>query len=145
VSLTNANLAQFPITVVTTRPAAGPYVMIAFGGNGLFGFGPNNPAVVGYNCGDQIKSGVAWIADFVTEQQAANLVAGELGISIGLSAVNVPNDCMCGWDGTGACTPNNQVGCTLAPMATKLNNVCANEPATQNEPAAFDKAFCQAL
>ncbi|HPH65969.1 MAG TPA: hypothetical protein PLF40_09510 [Kofleriaceae bacterium] len=142
---TRAILAMFPVTVVTTRPTSGEYIMIAFGGNGsLFGFPSNTPAVTGYNCGGTMRNGVGWVADGNTAQQAANVVVGATGISLGLTGVveNLATDCLCGWGGA-ACTPNIAQACTLATAVMRNTAVCPGDPAMQNEVAAFENGFCK--
>lgn len=137
-----ANLAQFPVTIVTTRPAAGPYIMVTFGGPRSM-FNTTFPAVSGPNCGDAAKSGVGWIADDVTAQQGANLVVSVAGISIGLTGVteSQPRDCLCGWGGA-TCVPDQTQACVLS-TAVLRDQRCPNEAASQNEVASFNKAFCE--
>ncbi len=141
-TLARANLAQFPVTIVTARPATGPYIMVTFGGPRSL-FGTTFPAITGLNCGDAAKSGVGWIADDVTAQQAANLVVSVAGIGLGLTGVteSQPRDCLCGWGGA-ACTPDQTQACVLS-TAVLRDQRCPNEAASQNEVAAFNKAFCE--
>ena len=66
-----AQLAQFPVTVVTTRPTTGEYVMIVFGGiasavDSRFGLAVNT-----LDCGDVQQNDVAWIADSVAAARSA--------------------------------------------------------------------------
>lgn len=141
-TLARANLAQFPVTIVTTRPAVGPYIMVTFGGPRSM-FNTTFPSVAGPNCGDVTKSGVGWIADDVTAQQGANLVVSVAGISVGLTGVteSQPRDCMCGWGGAG-CVPDQTQACVLSTAVLRAAS-CPGEPASQNEVAAFNKAFCE--
>ena len=137
-------LAQFPVTVVTTRPATGPYVMIVFGGTAQAVGSRFGGAVNTLDCGDNAKSDVAWIADSVTpNQRVINFAVGAIGFGLGLTATSDPNDCMCGWDN--ACTANNNQACKLSgPIARDpaANQTCAGL-STQDEPATFTTAFCQ--
>ncbi len=144
-NLTRASLAMFPVTVVTTRPASGEYIMITFGGDGtLFGFPNNTPAITGFNCGATARNGIGWAADANTAQQAANVAVGAIGISLGLTGIveNKPTDCLCGWGGA-VCPPDISQACTLATAVLRNTNNCPADPATQNEVAAFDSGFCK--
>lgn len=137
-------LSQFPVTVVTTRPAAGPYVMILFGGTAQQVGSRFGGAVNTLDCGDGAKSDVAWIADSVTpNQRVINFTIGAIGFGLGLTATTNPLDCMCGWDNQ--CTANNNQACTLSgPIARDpaANQICPGLT-TQDEPATFSTAFCQ--
>ena len=142
----NALAAQVgPITVVTTRPAAGPYVMIVYGGNATdvgsnYGFAVNE-----LDCNESEKSDVAWISNnYTTTLRHVNTTLGAIGFGLGLTATNDVNDCMCGWangcqkDHTKLCTLNTNIARDPGAMQT-----CAGAGATQNEVAAFNTAFCQ--
>ena len=138
-------LSQFPVTVVTARPAAGPYVMIVYGGNATdvgsnFGFAVNE-----LDCNESEKSDVAWISNnYTTTLRHVNTTIGAIGFGLGLTATNDVNDCMCGWangcqkDHTKPCVLNTNIA--RDPGATQL---CQGAGATQNEVAAFTTAFCQ--
>ena len=138
-------LSQFPVTVVTQRPAAGPYVMIVYGGNATdvgsnYGFAVNE-----LDCNESEKSDVAWISNnYTTTLRHVNTTIGAIGFGLGLTATNDVNDCMCGWangcqkDHTKPCVLNTNIA--RDPGATQ---VCAGAGATQNEVAAFTTAFCQ--
>ncbi len=145
-SITNMvrqQLSDFPITVVTTRPAQGPYVMVVFGGTAAQVGSRFGGAVNTLDCGDLAKSDVAWIADTVTGQRAANFAIGAIGFGLGLTATTNPNDCMCGWDNQ--CTSNNNAACTLTPGIARdpaANQRCAGLT-TQDEVQTFRQAFCQ--
>ncbi|HPH69796.1 MAG TPA: hypothetical protein PLF40_28790 [Kofleriaceae bacterium] len=140
--LAKANLAQFPVTIVTTRPTTGPYIMVAFGGARAM-FNTTYPSITGLNCGDVRPSGVGWVADDVTAQQGANLVVSVAAISIGLTGIteNKPRDCLCGWGGP-VCDPDQTQACQLS-TSVQREQRCAGEPATQNEVTAFNRAFCE--
>jgi hypothetical protein len=139
------HLSTFPITVVTQRPAQGPYVMIVYGGTAQnvgsnYGFAVNE-----LDCNESEKSDVAWIGDnFTTVQRHVNTTIGAIGFGLGLTATSDPDDCMCGW--ANGCQKDHSKPCVLStniardPGATQL---CAGAGATQNEQAAFATAFCQ--
>ncbi len=139
-----AQLASFPITIVTTRPAAGPYVMIVLGGAAADVGSKFGGAVNELDCGDNQKSDLAWISDAVTPtQRVVNSAVGAIGFGLGLTATLDPLDCMCGWDNT--CTSNNTAPCTLSTNIVRDPNARQRCPglATQNEVATFDTAFCR--
>jgi len=139
-----AQLSGFPITVVTTRPTSGNYIMIVYGGNsGQVGsnFGG---AVQELDCGDTTPNDVAWVSDGVNPtQRIVNFSVGAIGFGLGLTATVDPTDCMCGWDNN--CTSNNTAACNLTegiardPAARQL---CQGAPATQDETSTFRAAFC---
>jgi hypothetical protein len=140
-----SQLAEFPITVVTTRPAAGPYVMIVFGGTAAQVGSMYSLSVNTLDCDDSEKSDVAWISDAgaFTNQRVINTAIGAIGFGLGLTATTDTGDCMCSWGNAcqpaaGACTLSTNI--TRDPDSTLL---CAAAPATQDEKAAFTQAFCQ--
>ena len=141
-----AVLAGFPVTVVTTRPAAGPYVMIVFGGT-AGAIGSNfSLAVNELDCDDSEKSDVLWISNASGEplNRVINVAVGGIGFGLGLTATTDPNDCMCGWGNT--CTPTAAQGCTLSMSIARDQGavqLCPGGGASQNELLAFDQAFCQ--
>ncbi|HET9623702.1 MAG TPA: hypothetical protein VFP84_20160 [Kofleriaceae bacterium] len=137
-------LARFPVTVVTTRPAAGPYVMAVLGGEANDVRSRFSDAVNTLDCNDAVANDVMWVGDRVAPlQHVVNDVIGGVGFGLGLTATTAPNDCMCGWGND--CDANNNAPCTLGqaiardPAATPL---CAGAGATQNEVTAFHDAFC---
>lgn len=138
-----AQLSSFPVTVVTTRPAAGEYVMIVYGGVASQVGSRFGAAVQELDCADAVRNDVAWVADAVTPtQRVVNFSVGAIGFGLGLTATTDPNDCMCGWDNI--CTSNNAVACTLTPGIARdpaANQQCAGT--TQDETAVFNAAFCQ--
>ncbi len=137
-------LSRFPITVVTQRPATGPYVMIVFGGTAAQVGSRFGAAVSALDCGDTVKSDLAWIGDNTSpNQRVINTAIGAVGFGLGLTATLDPLDCMCGWDNT--CQSNNGAACKLGgPIARDqaANQRCAGLT-TQDEPATFSAAFCQ--
>jgi hypothetical protein len=139
-----AQLSSFPIRVVTQRPAAGPYVMIVFGGVANQVGSNYGAAVNQLDCGDNAKSDLAWISDNVTPpQRVVNSAVGAIGFGLGLTATTDPLDCMCGWANN--CTSNNTVACKLSPMINRdpnANQRCQGVT-TQNEMDAFETAFCR--
>lgn len=139
-----AQLAAYPIDVVTTRPATGPYVMIVFGGVADQVGSSYGGAVSRLDCGDIQKSDVAWISDSVTPtQRVVNFTIGAIGFGLGLSATKDPLGCMCGWDND--CESNNSVACRLSPNIERdddANQRCQGLN-SQDEVAAFATKFCQ--
>jgi hypothetical protein len=139
-----SQLSIFPVSVVTQRPATGPYVMIVFGGVANQVGSSFGGAVQRLDCGDVNKSDLAWISDGVTPtQRVVNFAVGAIGFGLGLTATSDPNDCMCGWDNQ--CTSNNTAACKLSPMINRdpnANQLCSGLT-TQDEIATFTKAFCQ--
>lgn len=139
-----AQLAQFPITVVTTRPASGSYVMIVFGGRAAAVGSRFGGAVNRLDCDDSRPNDVAWISDSVAPvQRVVNTALGAIGFGLGLTATSDPTDCMCGWDN--ACSSDNTVACRLgSPIARDpaANQICAGAT-SQDEVAALRAAFCQ--
>ena len=139
-----ARLSGTPITVVTTRPTSGPYVMIVYGGDQndigtVYSFATNE-----HDCGDTVKSDVGWISDLPNVSYVQDLTIGAIGWGLGLNGTNDPNDCMCAWangcnSAPGACTLSASIASTTsqAPATT-----CPNQN-PQNEVAAFSTGFCQ--
>jgi hypothetical protein len=139
-----AQLSGFPVTVVRTRPATGPYVMIVFGGAAAQVGSDYGGAVNQLDCDDSEKSDVAWLSDNVgSVQRNVNFAVGAIGFGLGLTATSDPNGCMCGWANN--CNSNNGAPCRLSttiardPAATQL---CAGVT-SQDEVAAFSTAFCE--
>lgn len=135
-------LSQFPITVTTSRPATGSYVMIVFGGTADLVGSNFGAAVNQLDCGDTRPSDVAWISDNATGQRAINLAVGAIGFGLGLTATTDQRDCMCGWDNN--CRSSNGAPCRLgSPIARDpaARQLCPNTT-TQDEVAAFRTAFC---
>ncbi|MEO8707240.1 MAG: hypothetical protein ABI867_44850 [Kofleriaceae bacterium] len=138
-------LSDFPITVVTTRPVSGDYVMIVYGGTPQQVGSRFGGAVQELDCADTAtRNDVAWIADNVgATQRIVNFSVGAIGFGLGLTATTVTTDCMCGWDN--ACQANNAVACTLTPGIARdpnANQRCAGVDA-QDEVAVFRTAFCE--
>ncbi len=138
-----AALSQFPITVVTTRPTTGPYVMVAFGGKSKadFGFDTEYYAIDSLDCGDAWASDVAWVGDIAPSNTlAADFALGAIGFGLGLSGTLDPNDCMCGW---GSSCDSADVACTFSTIAAAP--LCQGAANPQDEIGAFDTAFCKPL
>ena len=137
-----ARLSTFPITVVTQRPSAGPYMMIVFGGTMASVGGRFGGADMALDCGDDQKSDLGWIAEGPQDPVLiTNYAMGTIGFGLGLSATADPLDCMCGWENT--CQQDESGPCTLS--ATIARDPSANELCpgltTQSESTMFD-AFC---
>ena len=141
VDAAEARLAQFNITVVTTRPATGDYMMIVFGGTAAnvgsrFGF------VQELDCGDLVRNDVAWVDDNFAPASIPNAIVGSIGFAIGLTATADPAGCMCAWDNN--CTPNTN-NCVLQDGIARdltANQLCAGAPAIQDEISDINSAFC---
>ena len=134
------HLSSFPITVVTTRPAAGPYVMVALGGERGDVGTQYSYATGDHDCGDQVKSDVVWVSDVVPDGKVADNAIGAIAWALGLNGTNSPADCMCGWSNN--CVQSSSA-CTLSSsIATTSNAACAGL-ATQDEVSAFHQAFCE--
>ena len=137
-------LSSFPITVVTTRPTTGNYVMIVFGGTAQQVGSLYGGAVNQLDCGDARPNDVAWIGDGVSPiQRVVNFAVGAIGFGLGLTATKDPNDCMCGWDNL--CTSNNTIACNLTSPINRdptANQQCPGL-SVQNEIATFHEAFCE--
>lgn len=136
-------LARFPITVTRTRPSAGNYVMIVYGGS-QDDVGSNFGAAVNQlDCGDTRPNDVAWIADNVTGQRAINTTIGAIGFGLGLTATADTRDCMCSW--ANRCSPDNTAPCTLGSPIARDSQASQRCPGTtsQDEVAVFRTAFCQ--
>jgi hypothetical protein len=140
-----AQLARFPITVVTTRPPSGNYVMVVYGGQRAAVGSRYGTAVNRLDCDDSRPNDVAWISDSAgTVQHAVNLTIGAIGFGLGLTATTFPLDCMCGWDN--GCTSIDTAPCTLSETIDrdpKANQTCGGAPKQQDEVASLRDAFCQ--
>jgi hypothetical protein len=140
-------LAMTPIEVVTTRPGAGPYVMIVFGGANL-----NTGGTVGtqyafatsyHDCNDGTKNDLGWVSNMTGQNNSfiADIAVGAIGWGLGLDGTTDPTGCMCGWangcsSAPGACTLSSSITTSI----TNGETVCTN--GTQNEVAAFTTGFC---
>lgn len=141
---TKARLAGKPIVVVTTRPAAGPYVMVVLGGDQdivgtIYSFATNQ-----HDCGDTVKSDIGWISDAPSVTYVPDLVVGTVGWGLGLNGTADPTGCMCGWangcsSAAGACTLSPSIATTAL---SSPETPCPNQN-PQNEVAAFSTGFCQ--
>ncbi len=139
-----AQLAAFPIEVVTQRPSTGLYVMIVFGGVNTQVGSRFAGAVNELDCDDSEKNDVAWISDNVgAVQRNVNFAMGAIGFGLGLTATTAPTGCMCGWDNDATC--DNTVPCQLS--ASIQRDPATRQPCagltTQDEVAAFAQKFCE--
>lgn len=139
-----AQLVGFPITVTTTRPATGEYVMVVLGGRQGQVKSAFGSAVNRLDCDDSRHNDVAWVSDGVTgKQRIINTIIGAVGFGVGLTAVDDPADCMCAWDND--CTPDDNNACKLGSPAARDPNArqkCAGADDNQDEVAFLKKAFC---
>jgi hypothetical protein len=134
-------LALYPISVVTTRPAAGPYIMIAFGGRSTVNFNFNTEyyAIQTQDCDNTWPSDVGWVSDIVEDSQlAADNALGAIGWGLGLSGTTDPSTCMCGW---GSSCDSADVPCTFGTHS--VADTCNGGTITQDENAAIHKTFCE--
>lgn len=147
----DARLAAQPIEIVTQRPAAGPYVMVVFGGSSIapatasttqvqtqYSYATNE-----HDCGDVVKNDVAWVADLPPVELVPDLVLAAVGWGLGLNGTNDPNGCLCGWanscvDAAGACV----LSASIASTTSVGNTTCPNMN-PQNEVVAFSTNYCQ--
>ena len=135
----NTGIAGHPqIRVVTTRPAAGPYYEIGFGGSMTDVDVPYTGGVNRLDCGDTAtKSDVAWVFESaVSPQGAANTALGALLFGLGATGTTSPSDCMCGW--LTNCT-SNATACTYSTSITAAAG--CNTPNPVNEETFLDH-FC---
>ena len=132
-----AGLTNLPnISIVTTRPPSGPYVMIGFGGTEAMVAITYRFAVQQLDCTDVVKNDLGWVFDDSGgTQQAANNAIGAVGFGLGLTGTTNTSGCMCGW--LSNCVPT-AAACTLSTSIPALAN-CNMNP--QNEVAAF-QSFC---
>jgi hypothetical protein len=135
-----ASLSRFPITVVTTRPAAGPYVMVVFGGQKTDVGTIYSYATADHDCGDALKNDVAWLSDVAPTAKAADYAVGAVAWALGLDGTNDPADCMCSW-GNGCV--QTAAACTLATSIATTPNLACGTANPQKEVAVFTQAFCQ--
>lgn len=143
-----SRLANTPITVVTTRPTSGPYVMVAFGGQKTGNGGTVGTTYGGatneHDCGDLVKNDIGWVSDNPSVSYAQDLAIGAIGWGLGLNGTNDPTDCMCAWSNScqsanGACTLSSSIATTTSSSPA---TTCPNQN-PQNELAAFTTGFCQ--
>jgi hypothetical protein len=139
-----AQLASFPIEVVTTRPSDGDYMMIVYGGQASQVGSRFGAAVQELDCDDLVRDDVAWVADGVSPtQRVVNFSIGAIGFGLGLTATLDPVGCMCGWDNN--CAQVSDQPCRLSPNIQRDPNArqrCANAGATQDEITTFATGFC---
>jgi hypothetical protein len=135
-------LADVPVSIVTTRPTSGEYILIAFGGSDGDVGSTYTWATGDHDCGDLDKDGVAWVSDVTPTVDVVPTVVGAIGWNLGLQGTTDTTDCMCGWatDCTlagSSCTLSTSIatGSSAAPSTT-----CPNEN-PQNELGSFQTAF----
>lgn len=134
-------LGAFPVTVVTERPAAGPYHMVVFGGpSSALGNTTNSGALSAYDCQNRVQNNITWIGERFPVQTSADFAVGGIGLALGLAGTLDTNDCMCGWGN--ACAP--QAGaCTLSSQIQNDGRCNGGTPQAQDEVAAFRREFCE--
>ncbi|MCX5746433.1 MAG: hypothetical protein NT062_28485 [Proteobacteria bacterium] len=141
-----------PISVVTTEPTSGEYVMVVFGGTSTQSTSRFGNAVNELDCDDSEKSDVAWIRDYndpVPTTALINNTLGAIGFGLGLTATNDNRDCMCAW--ANGCTKDQTQVCTYTeniardPSTTNggtATQTCVGAAAIQNEHTTVRGAFC---
>jgi hypothetical protein len=132
-------LSGFPdIQVVTTRPAAGPYFMIGFGGTHQTVNVPYTGAVNRLDCNDTAtKNDLAYVFESASSPQvAANLAVGALLFGLGATGTTSSADCMCGWLTNCQATTN---ACTISTSITAASG--CNTPNPVDETSFLGK-FC---
>jgi hypothetical protein len=137
-------LGGYPIIVVTTRPATGPYVMVAFGGTKAAVGTGYSYATAFHDCGDTVKSDVAWLSDVVPTSKAADYAVGAIGWALGLQGTSDVDDCMCGW--ANGCQQSSAHCALHGPISTTNSSSPATTCpglSTEDEVATFSAAFCQ--
>src|SRR5262249_50503075 len=107
-------LAGYDVELTRTRPGAGDYMMITFGGDsatilGTAGFGAFGPL----DCGDTNLDDIALVFDSNNIIGTANSAMFVLGISLGLSTTTLMGDCLSTMPAATPCTLS-----TAAPLAT---------------------------
>lgn len=144
ISNVRAALAQFPVIVVTDRPASGDYVMVVFGGVNTDLGTPYTIATNELDCGDANRNDVAWVSDTTASAKVDDYAIGAIGFGLGLTATTSTTDCMCGW--ANGCRQPVDTQCTLSAMTVQRDPAADQQCAgltTQNEVATFDQAFCR--
>lgn len=142
-----AILAPYDVNVVTTRPAAGPYEMIMFGGHArdLFGAGPIDVFGSGQCAGGSV---VSYVTESVTDDEvAASLAVGVLANTRFIPITTRRGDCLCylGND----CLPYTGELCTIGGAGTptfptggpSCNDTVPEPPATIDVHAYFLDRF----
>jgi len=144
-------LAPYAADVVTTRPSAGGYIMIALGGDCpsiTGGTAAQCGGSIGYqdfDCDNLLPNDVALVFDSASSSgtepvrgmKTANTIMNVLGFSLGLVYSTPNGDCL------KQAFPLGTSPCTLSPTApvdTRFN-ICADQGTTQDEPAAFKRAL----
>jgi hypothetical protein len=142
VALVTETFAPFDVAIVTTRPAAGPYAMVMFGGSGpdvgvavtLFGVAP-------FNCG-QIPNAVTFVFDTASDPEVAHRVAVTTVLeTYAMEPTITRGDCTC-VDGT-FCDLSPTCGtCTLSHTAMlRLRSMCGGDNQVIDEPVRLDVLF----
>lgn len=136
-------LAPYDIVVVTTRPLAGPYDMILFGGHArdLFGAGPIDVHGGGDCTFD--NPDISFVTESVTDDEvAANLAIGAFAHAHDLPRIASAAHCNC--EPAGSCLPYTGDLCVIGGAGTMTTGTrCpdATWPATVDEHALFVERF----
>jgi hypothetical protein len=114
-------LQPYDITVVTTRPASGRYDMLVAGGTSQQAGAPAGlPGLAVLDCARAVLRHISLLFDLSTGHNAARQIVGGLGVSHGISASTLSDDCMCIAGG----------GCTSLVAACTIGG--ANTPVAPN-------------
>jgi len=134
-----ALVRPFPdLPIVTERPAAGSFVLLAIGGSGAdLGFVGTTNAATHLDCDDANPNDVVWVSEALGAQETADLAIGAIGVAIGLTGTMNSDDCMCGFGNSCA---SNPTACTLGTLPSDAR--CPGQAQPQDESAAFTRAFC---
>lgn len=139
-----AALAQFPVIVVTDRPASGDYVMVVFGGVNTDLGTPYSIATNELDCGDTNRNDVAWVSDTTASAKVDDYAIGAIGFGLGLTGTTSTSDCMCGW--ANGCRQPVDTQCALSAATVQRDPAADQQCAgltTQNAVDTFDQAFCR--
>ncbi len=144
VASVTSQLSNIPVTVVTTRPTSGDYVMVVFGGTNTQLGTKYTYATNELDCGDLNRNDVAWMSDTTPTAKVDDYTLGAIGFGLGLTAVDNESDCMCGW--ANGCHQPETTQCTFTAGTVTRDNTgeqsCAGLT-SQDENATLHKAFCE--
>ncbi|MBA2542383.1 MAG: hypothetical protein H0V17_22265 [Deltaproteobacteria bacterium] len=143
-ALVDEILVRFRISVVTTRPASGPYNMIVLTGMpGEAGYPVNTFGAAPKLCGDTSESPTVLIfGDTLLDPRddvIASLSVAGLAVSQGIPSSNEANDCAC-WDGP-SCVFDGS--CSFGGLGTPIapDEPCANGATVMSTLAQFTSVF----
>lgn len=145
VAQVKATLGPYDVEVVTTRPAATPYVMIVFGGTSEnVNRAVGGSAAFSFDCNNSDDDDVGYVFDAAftafTATGAANEAVRDLGAALGLDLDTTSGDCMCSSASScgfadAACSFGTQ------PVASTPAPVCHTAGDAQDEARELQLAF----